>query len=352
MKSFKSYLSEAASKGEDYEVVIVNAWNCKQEGKKSCKGTPAVPVLVGHEIVKALESYGFKSGAASRLGDAAIEVTTAWSQYFKDGKVPSGTKTPKTDVMIGKNRCSVKMGVGQLMSAGKSESTATFYAAANKVGGKAELTSQIEKQIKALADSTLASKKGEIKPQIEAGKDKLINRAEKAHKELMETLREAFANNAGFAAAFVHEAMSGDVKFGSNSPARAKFILSTNADGTRVKLHDIDESAYCAAVANKARVQVRFKSTSDIKGGKKTGYYRYWSVVALIMGKVEEEFASAGPVLTEGILSDIWGKITSFISEIWNSIKGWLQAKWSNLIEFLNAEVDVSFNNMQQWEQF
>jgi hypothetical protein len=63
------------------------------------------------------------------------------------------------------------------------------------------------------------------------------------------------------------------------------------------------------------------------------------------MGKVEEEFASAGPVLTEGILSDIWGKITSFISEIWNSIKGWLQAKWENLMEFLDIDVDVVFAN-------
>ena len=346
MKSFKSYLSEAVSKGEDYEVVIVNAWNCKQEGKKTCKGTSAVPVTVGHEIVKALESYGFKSGAASRLGDDASEVTPAWSQYFKGGKVPSGTKTPKTDVVIGKNRCSVKMGVGQLMSAAKAESTATFYAAANKVkGGKADLAGQIEKQIKALADSTLASKKGEIAPQIKAGKDKLINRAEAAHKALMETLRDAFANDAGFAAAFVHEAMSGDVKFGSNSPARAKFILSTSADGKQVKLYDIDDTAYCASVAKKARVQVRFKTTSEKKGGEKTGYYRYWSVVALIMGKVEEEFASAGPVLTEGILSDIWGKITAFISEIWNSIKGWLQAKWENLMEFLDIDVDMVFDN-------
>jgi len=346
MKSFKTYLAEGVSKGEDNEVVIVNAWNCKQEGKKSCKGTGAVPINVGHDIVKALQSYGFKGGSATRLGDDAIEVTSAWSQYFKGGKVPSGTKTPKTDVMIGKNRCSVKMGVGQLMSAGKAESTATFYAAANKVkGGKEGLAAQVEKEIKALADSTLASKKGEIKPQIKAGKDKLIARAEAAHKALMSTLRDAFANDAGFAAAFVHEAMSGDIKFGSSSPARAKYILSTNANGTQVKLYDIDDPAYFASVAKKARVQVRFKTTSEKKGGEKTGYYRYWSVVSLIMGKIEEEFDAAGPVLTEGVLSDIWGKITAFISEIWNSIKGWLQAKWENLMEFFDIDIDVVFDN-------
>jgi len=351
MKSFKSYLSEATkSKGEEYEVVIVNAWNCKQEGKKSCKGTSHVPISVGYDIVKALESYGFKSGAASRLGDDTIEVTTAWSQYFKDGKVPGATKTPKTDVIIGKNRCSVKMGIGQLMSGAKAESTATFYAAANKVkGGKADLAGQIEKQIKALADSAVAKEKGPIEPLIKKGKDKLINRAEAAHKALMETLRDAFANDAGFSAAFVHEAMSGDVKFGSNSPARAKFILSTSEDGKQVKLHDIDNLAYCSSVAKQVRVQVRFKSTSQKKNDKSTGYYRYWSVVSLIMGKIEEEFAAAGPVLTEGILSGIWGKITAFVSEMWNSIKSWLQAKWENLLEFLGVDADVEFTNTVQF---
>jgi hypothetical protein len=347
MISFKSYLYEARekTKGIDYETVIVTAWNCKHEGKNNCKGTSAVPISVGQAIIKSLEQYGFKGGTASRIGNDVTQVTPEWSKYFKDGKIPSATKTPKTDVIIGNQRCSVKLGVGQLMSGGKAESTATFYAAAKKKGGKESLAAQIEKEIKQLADSTLASKKGEIGPQIKAGKDRAIARAEAAHKQLMETLRDAFANDTGFAAAFVHEAMSGDIKFGSTSPARAKYILSTNTTGTQVKLYDIDNSAYCASVAKKARVQVRFKTTSEKKGEKKTGYYRYWSVVSLIMGKMEEEFDAAGPMLTEGVISGIWNKITSFVSEIWNSISGWLQAKWENLIEFFGIDVDVNFDN-------
>lgn len=346
MKRFKTFVAESANKGEDYEVVIVNAWNCKKQGKKSCKGTSSVPISVGHNVVNSLQSYGFKSGDASRLGDSSLEVTTAWSQYFEGGKVPSGTKTPKTDVIIGNNRFSVKMGIGQLMSAGKSESTATFYAALRKTKGSSkELATQIETQIKALAGSTLASKKGGLEPLIKSKKDALVNKAEAAHKALMSTLREAFANDAGFATAFVHEAMSGDTKFGSKSPARAEYILSTNADGSSVKVYNIDDAAYCAEVAKKVRVQVRFKSTSDKKGGEKTGYYRYWSVVSLIMGKLDEEFETAGPTLNESILQTIWGKITQFVSNIWNTIKGWLSASWKNVIEFLGLDVDVGFNN-------
>lgn len=348
MKSFKAFVNEGVSQGENYEVVIVDAWNCDQAGNKTkcSKGAGAIPISVGRAIVDALKSSGFKKGAASRLGDATIEVTSEWSQYFEGGKIPSGTKTPKTDVVIGKNKFSVKMGVGQLMSAAKAESTATFYAALRKTGkSNAELTSMVEEQIKALAGSTLPKSKGEIAPKIKAGKDKAIARAEAAHKALMDTLRNAFANDAGFATAFVHEAMSGEVKFGSSSPARAQYILSTNADGSKVSVYNIDDAAYCAAVAKKARVQVRFKTTSEKKGGKKTGYYRYWSVVSLIMGKMEEEFAAAGDTLTEGVLTDIWGRITAFVAEIWNNIKGWLSQSWQNLMAFLDIDVDLVFDN-------
>ena len=346
MKSFKTYLSEAESAGEDYEMVIVNAWNCKQEGKKSCKGTKAVPIRVGHSIVQALETYGIKGGTASRSGDGSVEVTEFWKRYFKDGKVPGATKTPKTDVVIGSNKFSVKMGGAQLMSGAKEESTATFYAAANQVsGGKKKIAAEIEAQIKALSGSAVPKTKGQIRPKIKAGKDELINKAEAAHKALMESLRNAFDNDAAFAAAFCHEAMSGDVKFGSSSPARAKWILSTNKDGTKVGVYDVDDRAFCAKIAKQVRVQVRFKSDQTDKTGKKTGYYRYWSVVALILNKIEEEYAAAGPVLTENILTDIWGKITAFISEIWNKIKAWLESKWENLMEFLSIDVDVVFNN-------
>lgn len=127
MKRFKHFISESASKGAEYETVIVNAWNCLEAGSKSCKGTKSVPIKVGNAIVTALKSYKLYGKDASRLGDGSVDVTSEWSAFFPNG-VGGGTKTPKTDVLIGKNRCSVKMGVGQLMSGGKQESTATLYA--------------------------------------------------------------------------------------------------------------------------------------------------------------------------------------------------------------------------------
>jgi len=348
MKGFKQYIVERSeeSKGKYYEVVLENAWNCKQEGKKSCKGTAQVPISVGHNMVKSLEAMGVKGGVASGMGGVTHEVTEFWKKYFEGGKVPGATKTSKTDVMIGKRRYSMKMGGAQLMSGAKEESTATFFAAANKANKsiKGSLTSQIEAEIKGLADSSVADVKGTIGALKVSKKDKAINKAEKAHKALMETLRGIFNNDTGFAVAFVHEAMSGDTKFGSTSPARAKYILSTNEDGTKIGVYDIDDAAFCAKIANEVRVQVRFKSESEKSKGKKTGYYRYWSVVALILAKIEEEFAAAGPVLNEGILSNIWGKIVEFVSMIWEKIKSWLSESWQNLLAFMEIEPDVNFN--------
>ena len=346
MKRFKHFISEGATKGEDYETVIVNAWNCLETGSKSCKGTKDVPIKVGNAIVTALKSYKLSGKGASRLGDASIDVTSEWSEFFPNG-VGGGTKTPKTDVLIGKNRCSVKMGVGQLMSGGKDESTATLYAASKQISAsqRTRIVAEIEKNIKGLADSTVASKKGEIAPQIASGKDKAIAHAETSHKQLMSVLREVFGNNPAFANAFCFEAMSGSTKFGDASPARAKFIISTNADGSSVQLHDIDDAAYVSSIAKKVKVQVRFKSSQAERGGAKTGFYRYWSVVSLIMGKIEEEVQAAGPVLTEGIIKDIWGKMVNFVSGLWDSIVGWLTQTWENVIAFLGVEPDVVFNN-------
>ena len=42
-------------------------------------------------------------------------------------------------------------------------------------------------------------------------------------------------------------------------------------------------------IANQMKVSVRFKSSSQKVGGKKTGKYKYWSAVGLIVDKLEEE---------------------------------------------------------------
>mgnify|MGYP000145507713 FL=1 len=63
------------------------------------------------------------------------------------------------------------------------------------------------------------------------------------------------------------------------------------------------------------KVSVRFKTTSVKKGGKKTGEYRYWSVIGLIIDKMQEDLNNMdGQLLTEGAIMD-------FFKGVFNKIK-------------------------------
>ena len=84
----------------------------------------------GHEIVKS--AFGRPSGIMEHFGSGSAKLTKGWDQYFikTTGKPAGGpTKTPKTDMYIGKQHISLKKyGGSQLMSGGKAETLATTLA--------------------------------------------------------------------------------------------------------------------------------------------------------------------------------------------------------------------------------
>ena len=122
MKSFKEYyLVEAqTSAAMEMERVIVAAAGGPSYTPRDKKITPDA----GKKIVKDLKLTG-----KGQMPKNAYDVTSDWASYFPKG-VKGGTKTPKTDFLIGRKRISLKTGDGaQLMSGGPPEATATFYAA-------------------------------------------------------------------------------------------------------------------------------------------------------------------------------------------------------------------------------
>ena len=124
MKSFKQLIKEAVTEGAVFEEVIVAAWNGTPEPK-----TNSIAPGAGKNIVKYLKAQNITGESASKLATKGVEVTSDWSKFWLPESVPPTTKTPKTDILIGKNRISLKMGPAQLMSGGPNESKATFYAA-------------------------------------------------------------------------------------------------------------------------------------------------------------------------------------------------------------------------------
>jgi len=362
MKDFKSLheeckkhliAEEAKNRGEELEEFIVAAYN----GEPEPPARFGVPSGAGVKLKKELGSK--LRGKADRTGGGSVEVSDLWSQYWAPQSVPASTKTPKTDISIGGKAISLKAGPdAQLMSGGVNESTATFYAAVDRMG-KDKLTgvyAKVEQAILNLSPARVAG--GQLKDVIQSGKDKLVTQADQAHKIVMSDLNKMFASDPNFAYEFCYEAMTGDVKFGKagggkgGTPwAAASHMLVCEFDGSRANLHEVSNSSYVNKVVKNTKVSVRFKTSSVKRGGEKTGEYKYWSVIGLITSKLTEEveyesqYLAEGEELTENIISKIWNKVKSYASKIWNSVVSWIKESVHNFLSFMGIEPQVSFNN-------
>ena len=223
MKSFKQYIlqEEETKAAMEMEMLIVSAAG----GPKYVPKDKKISKNAGNVIVKDLKLRG--KGAMPKN---AYEVTSEWASYFPGGRVPGATKTPKTDFFIGDRRISLKTGDGaQLMSGGKSEATATFYAAtkAGKVPIQAEIK-KLEGYFKKMIASTTPDIKGNAKQLVKNQKSEIINKTNAVHMKFKKDLRTVFAKNPAFAYAFTFEAMTGVQKFGRRSPGAAQYFLVTD----------------------------------------------------------------------------------------------------------------------------
>ncbi len=349
IQSFKEYrtnLQEARSRGEAMEEVIVAAVNGKPKGDTKF----GVEKDAGVKVAKFLKSNGI-SGKGNVLGADTLEVTKEWSRFW-DGAVPASTKTPKTDFMIGKAKISLKSGdAAQLMSGGKNESVATFYAALEQTKGdmNAKMVKKLKEMFDGLAPSSVAA--GDLKTVIASKKDEVVNKANAAHKALMSELKGIFAENTGFRDAFAYEAMSGQIKFGGNEGTCTHFLV-TSFDGSNAALHSVKDKKYVSKIANQMKVSVRFKTTSVKKkvGGKetKTGEYRYWSVIGLIIDKMQEDvdtMMANGELLTEGAIMDFFKRVWNRIKDLFMKAVEFVRKSVKNMFDFLEVTPDVSFNN-------
>ena len=345
MKTFKEYIVEGKTEGAIMEEIIVAAWN-----GTSIPTSKSIPLDAGNKIVQYLRSNGVKKGEhASKLATGK-DVTSEWSKFWLPESVPPSTKTPKTDIVIGKHKISLKMGdAAQLMSGGSNEYKATFYAACSKMQStEDELLKTIWDKIDSLATSSIAS--GQLGPLIKSGKDEVINKANKVNNEVKNLMKQVFSTNKEFRSLFIQEALTGDTKFGSSSTSTAQYVLSTDIPGNKPKLHKTNDKAYIDNLVSKTAVTVRFKTTSVAKKSKgvkeKTGEYRYWSVVSLITSKLEEEFSNYdGALLTEGILSNIYKKVKVFVSALFEKVYAFLKGGVKQIIEFFDFEPHISLNN-------
>ena len=174
----------------DMEKVIVSAAGGESFTSKLIPNSDDV----GKKIINDLKLTGKGSFPKN-----SYPASKRWDQYFPSGAKGS-TLTPKTDLIIGNRRISLKTGDAQLMSGGQAEASATFYVAAET--SKQSLDKSVKalgKQMDNLLPSTDLSKlgiKGSKTDLQKAGKFaevEILKNADDVHKTFKQDLRNLFA---------------------------------------------------------------------------------------------------------------------------------------------------------------
>ena len=194
----------------------------------------------GIEIVK--NTFGDSpNNTMEHYGAGNSPLTKGWDKFFIDatGKsAPSPTRTPKTDMYIGKQHISLKkQGGSQLMSGGKAETLATLSFAYASVSDKVKtkklddawdkLTKQIKTdftKVKLPPSQTITKIKKDIKKEK---KSKLLTLVKDSLKQndLMTNAIRSILETPEVNRAVVREAMTGENKFKDSLPVSTHMMI-------------------------------------------------------------------------------------------------------------------------------
>lgn len=372
---------------KEMEYVLVDAAG-GDSGKKEYKNLEPYAIKNGFDTSldlgkKITDTIGLTGKGGFMAGSGKI-TTKKWS----DGtpQWTGGNVTPKTDIVLGNKKVSLKKGSSQLMSGGPDESLSTYRAALEntKSFNLEGLAKEVEEGIRNLLPSTVGEFMGGADLQKKGGtvyqktktkqgkigdvapgtfdKDKVLKAADEHNLKMKKQFAQLFADNIEFKKNFVYEAMTGKVKF-DDGDAAADHFLVVDFDGSS-EFHKVEsaQTPYVSEILSKVKPDVKFKSTAVSKklDGKdtKTGYYRFWSVVGLGYTAAVKNIQKAstdyenGDLLQEGFFNkvkSIFRKFYVFITKVFQRMKQFITSSVQNMQEFLGLEPVVKFNNTVGW---
>lgn len=340
--------SSGAPSGADWEQIICCAYNMvahnisqdaainKSEIKKwNNKFDDYVPKAI--EIVN--QTFGTNlSGAMKHFGSGSASLTKTWDQYFIEntGKSASApTKTPKTDMFIGKQHISLKkQGGSQLMSGGKAETLATLAHAYANVSDNVKtkeldqawqkLTKEIQSQyskVKVPDGGNITSVKKGLKSGKEGGIFTTIKNVIINHEAMTSAIRNILTSPE-IKEAVVREAMTGENKFSDPLPIATHMMIFN--DGGFGKYHKIDD-ALVSHYAKKTKFNISFKSNNDKAWTALKGLFNEETKYELLDHLIESSIDECDFLLAEGATSRmIMAWISKLLIRIWNKIKALL----------------------------
>ena len=284
--------------GEKFESIICDA--VKNKGKLPKGGSAYESDILENMTASPAEVYANVYNSLKmldgtnpyKLENSAVEVTPEWKKlgmYDEFKAVPNNT--PKSDIVAGKYKISIKSGVGaRLMSGAICETIATLRAAATdeykqlfddlftdllNSGAKTRArihgsTSAILKKLKGKTTSDDEDENAILR--INAVKSKLDEVMKTAEGKLRE--------------AILMEATTGAVKFGKNSDGRATHVLIWDPNNGTCKLYTAKD--YVKEFGDHYAIRTAYKSSSvkltDPETGEKykTGDYDTWMVLSIV----------------------------------------------------------------------
>jgi len=354
--------------GAQWEEIICVAYNMKsgkltkpQAMKKagvesSWKSSFDSYLDIGHQIVES--SFGNPSKIMEHYGSGTASLTKEWDQYFKQvtGKsANSSTKTPKTDMYIGKQHISLKKyGGSQLMSGGQAETLATLAFAYDNIPEKIKtksfdnawkkLSSSIETdfvRVKLPSGGSI----GSIKKDIKAGKKSTLIQTVKdglQNNDIMTTSLRSMLETPEVNQAVVREAMTGENKFADSLPISTHMMkFGSNGVGEYVPINNKLVSHY----AKNTRFNISFKSSGQ--GGSSWTAMKaiYKESVDDILGDmlIEAYEETETDILVEGIISNsIVSFLKRMITKIWEKIKAFLIKGMNFVLQLLGLQMHAS----------
>jgi len=270
-------LKEVKGDATLFEAALVVAWYeiNKKEIPSSAVEKRDIDKLSSDMIEDAknvLKSANLTGGNfAQHLGSGTAQTTEFWQSFG------ATNKTPKTDLIIGDNKISLKVGSSQLMSGAGNELTATFYAALkNSPNTRKEIIDEITNDIEDVFVKG-TTKAGNVRQAKQAGDDPILNKAVEKMGILKKEIEELLENDSDFKTEFAYEAATGAQKFGGNE-GTANSVLAVASDYSKGKLNPITKE-YASEIANKMKLDINMKSGSEKLNKIKTGRYNYFSVL-------------------------------------------------------------------------
>lgn len=280
--------------GEKFESIICNSVNSKGEtyGEQytaACKANKLTNLdNLASNIYDSIKLV---------IGDQQLHKLSAespaskeWEEYGAFIRRPNAT--PKTDIISddGKFKISVKSAQGaRLMSGSVCEALATLRVAVDKVGDK-----EAQEELKKLHDALTGKEtRGRVKGSARGILKKIattvdgtqdddsmskIRNMNDIKKSIAQFITNYVTKHEDVFEAVIREAITGEIKFGSNSASCCNYILIWYNDG-RCELWDVED--YIQKFKHEYKIYSAYKSSSVKIAGKKNGERDVWVVMSI-----------------------------------------------------------------------